>query len=89
MTLAVLVSLTVYSCLIYPTQVAQIVSIGLKVFGVGGDVSISFIDPRGQKNVIGKLKLLTPKNIYIKTEGNDGISVYSLSSIENYHIKVK
>lgn len=87
--LGVLVMVVVFSCFNYPTQVAQVASIGLKSFGVGGDVSISFTEPKTKANITGKLKLLTPKNIYLKSDSSEGISVYSLSSVDSYKVVVK
>ncbi|WP_324041114.1 hypothetical protein [Aeromonas caviae] len=79
----------VFSCFNYPTQVAQIASIGLKSFGVGGDVPISFVDTKSNLEVVGKLKLLTPENIYMQTSNSNGISVYSLSAVSSYMVVVK
>ncbi|HAS6363964.1 TPA: hypothetical protein RQJ98_004230 [Vibrio vulnificus] len=87
--LAVLISVVVFSCFNYPTQVAQIASIGLKSFGVGGDVSISFMDAESSRKITGKLKLLTPENVYMQTSNSDDISVYSLSAISSYIVSVK
>ncbi|WP_099609821.1 hypothetical protein [Vibrio coralliilyticus] len=86
--LALIVFVVIFSCFKFSGHVSQIAAIGLKTFGVGGDVEISFKDRVTYSKVEGKLKLLTPKNIYMQKEGADSISVYSLSSVDSYRVNV-
>lgn len=87
--MAALIFAIVYSSLNHSAQVAEVVSIGLKAFGVGGDLPIVV---RGEKNdfeVPGKLKLITPQNIYMVDESGSNLLVYSLSHVSSYSIEIK
>lgn len=77
----VIPSLTV----IFASETSQILSIGLKAFGIGGKekVEIKIDENRTDK---GELLLLTPANIYIKPYDRNGTRIYSFDSIESLYV---
>lgn len=83
----VLLTLLLFSVLNMPEQVSQQVTLGLKVFGVGGDlpITIKIINPKTE--IHGKVKLITPKNIYFSPEGMEHITAtYPISNVDYYEI---
>ncbi|AOY46081.1 hypothetical protein ACPF3S_002825 [Vibrio cholerae] len=87
--MAALIFAIVYSSLNYSAQVAEVVSIGLKAFGVGGDLPIVVKGGKNDFEVSGKLKLITPQNIYMVNESGSNLLVYSLSHVSSYSIKIE
>ncbi|TOH23035.1 hypothetical protein CGI85_25110, partial [Vibrio parahaemolyticus] len=86
--IAALIVAIVYSSLNYSAQVAEVVSIGLKAFGVGGELPIVVKGEKNEFEVSGKLKLITPQNIYMLDESGSDLLVYSLSHVSSYSIKI-
>lgn len=68
----------------FPTQASQAISIGLKSYGVGGNLPISIKNSQSGAITNGKLKLITPKNIYFSPDNIAGIATYSLNSVSYY-----
>ncbi|EOV0854521.1 hypothetical protein ACOKV8_004639 [Vibrio parahaemolyticus] len=87
--IAALIVAIVYSSLNYSAQVAEVVSIGLKAFGVGGELPIVVKGEKNEFEVSGKLKLITPQNIYMVDESGSDLLVYSLSHVSSYSIKIE
>lgn len=73
----------------YSEQSAQTISIGLKTFGVGGDLPITITDAQSGNKTEGKLKLISPNNIYFTPDNNEGIATYSLSNVGWYVVGKK
>jgi len=84
-----LIVVIVFSSFNYSRQVAEIVSIGLKSFGVGGDLSVVVKDDKSGAESSGKLKLITPQNIYMIADDSNNLSVYSLNHVASYTIKIE
>lgn len=66
-------------------QTARLLSMGLKSFGIGGyiDTEIRIKDDKIEK---GKLILLTPKTVYIKPVGRQGVEIFQIDYIESIYI---
>lgn len=78
----VLLTLTIISVLIIPKQVSLQINSGLKAFGVGGNIPITIKVTNSDKVLHGKLKLITPKNIYYSPEeNNDVTATYPIANI--------
>lgn len=82
-----LIVIIVFSAFNYSSQVAEVVSIGLKSFGVGGDLPIFVIDDKSGTKHYGKLKLITPQNIYMMIDESNNLSVYSINHVVSYTVK--
>jgi len=64
-------------------QVATLVSISLKKFGVGGGINVEVYDKRfseNEKKNKGKLIFLSPKNIYINYENDNFLTIEERTS---------
>jgi len=68
----------------YPAQSSKAISIGLQAYGVGGDLPISITNSQSEAIIKGKLKLITPKNIYFSPENGGGVATYSLNNVSYY-----
>ncbi len=73
----------------FPVQSSKVISIGLQVFGVGGDLPVTISSAQSGSRKKGKLKLITPKNIYFSPEDEDGVATYSLSNVGYYIVGKK
>lgn len=73
----------------FPAQSSQAISIGLQAFGVGGDLPITITSAQSGVMTKGKLKLITPKNIYFTPEGETGVATYSLPNVDYYIVGAK
>ncbi|MDO8291770.1 MAG: hypothetical protein Q7T29_02705 [Gallionella sp.] len=73
--LIVLILIITFLSLHLREQASSVLSIGLKAYGVGGDIEV-VLAPKliAEEQLNGKLILLSPKHIYIKLEGSDDIS---------------
>lgn len=82
--LATVSSTVVFLSINFSPQAAQVVSIGLKAFGSGGDLPISITNAQSGNETKGKLKLITPKNIYFTPDSGSGVATYPLMNISYY-----
>lgn len=83
--LALLAFMSVMLTLNRPVEASRFLSIGLKAYGIGGDIpcQIVFTDNSVKK---GKLKLMTPNSIYFVPDNIKGITSVSRSSILEINI---
>jgi hypothetical protein len=81
--LVVFVFMTSFMSLNFREQAASLVTIGLKTFSVGGEISVNLKRKFNDLDTInGKLILTTPKHIYIKINGSRNISTIDRSKID-------
>lgn len=82
--------LTIFAVLIIPQYVSVQVNSGLKAFGMGGNLPVKVeLNNSGKEPISGKLKLITPKNIYLSIDGNENVTAsFPLSDI-NYQVENK
>lgn len=58
----------------YPKQAATLLSLQLKNFGIGGEISVKIESIREKDTLSGKLLLTTPQHFYIILSGEKGVS---------------
>jgi len=73
----------------WSAQSAQVMSLGLKAFGVGGDLGIKITSAQSGMVTSGRLKLITPKYIYFTPTEGTGVATYSLSDVRYYIVDEK
>ena len=71
--------------IVFSEQTSRLLSMGLKSFGIGGYINtkITIKDDKIEK---GKLILLTPKTVYIKPIGREGVEIFQVDYIESIYV---
>lgn len=69
----------------FSAETARLLSIGLKTFGVGGGVKVTLITNNGSITE-GKLLLISPKIIYLKSNDQNGTYIYPISNLSSIYI---
>lgn len=73
--------LTIY----FSTETARLLSIGLKTFGAGGGINVT-LTTNNNSIVKGKLLLVSPKIIYLKSNDQNGTYIYPINNLLNIYI---
>jgi hypothetical protein len=73
--------LTLVICCVFSNQISSIVSDSLKAFGVGGDIP-TVIYTKNNQQESGKLKMITPRNVYIQQDNKSIITIIPIDNIE-------
>ena len=84
--MVVISSLVIIFSLGNSASASKVVSIGLKAYGMGGDLPITITSSQNSLISKGSLKLITPNFIVFEPEGQKGVSTYSLSNISHYKV---
>jgi hypothetical protein len=79
----------IYLSLMNPTQAAQTMSTGLRVYGSGGDLPIKIYSSNSGAVTSGKLLLITPNTIRFIPDDNAGVATYLLSNVSHYVVGTK
>ena len=79
----------IYLSLMNPTQAAQAMSTGLRVYGSGGDLPITIYSSNSGAVTSGKLLLITPNTIRFIPDDNSGVATYLLSNVSHYVVGTK
>lgn len=66
-------------------ETARLLSIGLKTFGAGGGIDITLITDQNT-TTRGKLLLLSPKIVYLKSNDRNGTYIYPIDKISSIYI---
>ncbi|MDR2636031.1 MAG: hypothetical protein LBC08_04290 [Campylobacteraceae bacterium] len=72
---------TLFICFAFSNTVSSIVSDSLKAFGVGGDIA-TVIYTKNNQQESGKLKMITPRNVYIQQDNKSIITIIPIDNIE-------
>lgn len=85
--LGVIAFVIIYLSTVFPSQSSGVISIGLRAFGVGGDLPITISNAQSGALTTGKLKLISPKFIYFIPSEAKGVASYSMSSVGYYIVE--
>lgn len=73
-------------CINSPKQASNILGMGLKSFCAGGGIPIEISHSESHIIKKGKLKLITPRNIYFTPENKKGVAVFPISNLNYFYI---
>ncbi len=66
-------------------ETARLLSIGLATFGVGGGIDITLTTDQNS-TTSGKLLLLSPKTVYLKSNDRNGTYIYQIDKLSSIYI---
>lgn len=85
LSLSTILTVYLYLGVNFPEVIAGVVGIGVQAYGAGqvrGKVEFSKGEP-----IIGEIKLISPKNIYMIPDGEACLMTISLSKVERYQLQ--
>ncbi len=69
----------------FSEETARLLSIGLKTFGAGGGIDITLTTDQNS-TTSGKLLLLSPKIVYLKSNDRNGTYIYPIDKLSNIYV---